>query len=500
MSAQRRPLWLLGGVWALLAVRSACMNLDTAPQRPLIAGTDASEVAADQARLFENAGDANATEAAEATIFEMSTVTSAAVPVPGAGAVVALLQRADFSTVAWKGWNSTTQRQTSSHISPTSISLNVLSIPMLVVGLFLAVLWCSCLRYQKTPCVSCCVLCTGWGLISVGLIIVIMKIVIFRMAGPDPMKPAEARPATVELVVAASTPFSAAGLNTPGEPRQAYMAGAQHALDAGQGSRPGHALVVGLTARSSEGPRLAAFLQRTAAAEEPPGTIGPTPQRSDGGSMHSLEMAFQVHSVGALQPRVFGAALGDGVTKELAKRGSNVTNHHLQHIQSGLVSAAQSPHGALQLSATFHCSVEHELSGDVHAATKVFINKKRPDIEHELNSFASHTLRYFPLQVGRCNHPDQGFELKVCIDWSSAWMVLETQHPVSVGLGETSPREFLCSRGCMIKKELVKRKAAAIEQVNSHLGGASIEPNAFTNIICAPAVPRDTPPCPPCET
>jgi len=311
-------------------------------------------------------------------------------------------------------------------------------------------------------------------MLVLAIALIVLKVYLVQMAGPEPAGPIAQTPMTTEVVVDTVIPFTPEEINTPGPVQSAYMGGMQRVLDEELGT-PGAVKVLGVHANPAPGPVMLIEDLRAQVGRRGKCTL-------------VYWLSAEESSKQPLLPPTSAAKL-EAAVREAAKRqtGPEVPKV-LKEVASGSVQAAEKPTIAVTVSTSFRCEARHELNVDIRAAGRALARKHDKMITGELQQFAERIISGFSSVrlADRCNDPTQDETMQLCIAPESLWVDYVTVQAASGS--KDSLQSIVCQAGCALGSALSAKTAELIATVNSHLSGFELDKEMVSEISCAPSL------------
>lgn len=340
---------------------------------------------------------------------------------------------------------------------------------------------------------GCGFMCSGFlGVIFILLAValVVFKVYLMRLAGPEPAGPVDQDAPKTNMVVDTVVPFNAGDINTPGPVQTAYVEGMQSALDQQAG-------VAGmLTVLSVQASPIALMLiehqHNTAQRADNRVSLSYTIEEKNGETKSGKEIHPRV-------PRVKAGDLEDGIraaAKKQAERKGPVPQL-LKNVADGSASAAARSAVEIKVDASFRCEAQHQFNTDLRAGARILSKDHKDQIVGELQKFAQRIIPDFNLLLAeRCNAGgtkaagDKQDPMQICLGPESLWMDFVSASAVRVPESADSVPSFVCSAGCTLGKALSRETAKVIEFLNSQMQGLEIDEAMLSEISCMPTLPE----------
>jgi len=341
---------------------------------------------------------------------------------------------------------------------------------VVMIGAFFGALSCYWSSQDK-KCCGC--MCSGFiavVMLVVAIALIIFKVKLMEMAGPEPSGPAVQQSSTTEVVVDTKIPFDTKDINAPGPVKDAYMEGMQNALDRKSGA--GAVTVVDVRAT----PSALLLLQQSSAASNRVSLVYTLSEEVSGNPRKRRVL-----------PRPSASDLESYVQKAAKKHTGDDVPKALLDVASGSVSALADAAVEVKVETSFRCEARHEFNEDIRAAARIQMTKHK-EIPRELKNFARGKVPDFGLRVAeRCNEDSQAEAFQVCLGAETFWVDFTMQEPIEVPKSEASVESFLCDAACKLGKGLTAETTRVVKEVNSKLQGLELDDGVISDITCSPA-------------
>jgi len=366
---------------------------------------------------------------------------------------------ADNSMDDSKLWTSLDTASTAKLFLPSW--LMVFSCVATLAILLSATLAYCCYQAKRGPACMCTGCCAGLFILW-ALALIVLKVYLMRLAGPEPAGPMVQPPAKTEVVVDATVPFTKAEINSLAPVNTAYLEGMQNVLDK-QSGKPGAVKVESVVAS----PVTAMLLQHVQSLVE-----------------HRLALVYTTVDQGItgnapqMNASAVAADLERGLRVAAGKQSGADVPEVLKEIAEGSRPGATKTAAKLKVKFSLRCKATHQLNEDIRAAARIVISKHQ-EVLGKLEHIAQRTSG--SLRLGnRCNDPSQKESMQLCLGPGALWVDYVTKEAVSVPKSEDTVQNFVCSLGCDLGSALSSETSKVMEAANYE--------KTFSQINCSPSL------------